>query len=78
MNILKIVIAFAIKADLWVGVHTLKQLPCLKLFIISCCNPLQMYVLPVPGSPVIKQPLSSSNLNSSIYVSLIGLGHSSK
>jgi hypothetical protein len=36
-----------------------------------------MYVLPVPGSPVIKQPLSSSNLNSSIFVSLIGLGHSS-
>ena len=36
-----------------------------------------MYVFPVPGSPVIKQPLLSSNLYSLICVSFIGLGHSS-
>ncbi len=38
-----------------------------------------MYVLPVPGSPasLIKQPLPSSKLNSSIFVSLIGVRHSS-
>jgi hypothetical protein len=33
-----------------------------------------MNILPVPGSPVIKQPLSSSILNSSICASSIGLG----
>jgi hypothetical protein len=36
-----------------------------------------MYVFPVPGSPVIKQPLLSFNLTSLICVSLIDLGHSS-
>jgi hypothetical protein len=77
LNKLKIVIAFAIKADLCVSVHTLKQLPCLTLFNISFCNPLHMYVFPVPGSPVIKQPLSSSNLNFLICVSSVGFGHSS-
>jgi hypothetical protein len=39
---------------------------------------LQMiYVLPVTGSPVTKQPLLASYLNSLICVSFIGLGHSS-
>jgi hypothetical protein len=46
-------------------------------FKISYCYPLHMYVLPFPDSPVIKQPLLSSNSYSFICVSLIGLGHSS-
>ncbi len=36
---------------------------------------MPMYVLPVPGSPVIKQPFPSSHLNSLICASLIGRGN---
>ena len=42
LNKLKIVVALAIKADLCVGVHTLKQLPSTTLFNNSFCNPLHI------------------------------------